>query len=382
MRLAILSRSAKLYSTQRLVEEAKSAGLTATVLDPLEFSVTIGGGDFEILHQGRAAEADVVLPRIGHSITRHGVSVLRQFEEKGIPVANTSRSILRSRDKLYATQLLASSNIPMPITAWVRDLADLDRAIVAVTGIPLVVKASEGTHGRGVFLCETVTDVFRTAEALLLAGDTVLLQEFVAESKGRDIRAFVVGDEVVASMRRVAQGDEFRSNFHLGAAVESIDLPDRYAKVARRATRLLGLSIAGVDILKGHCGPVLLEVNSSPGLEGIEAASGVNVARLVIEHCMEITGAPEVRVEELLRSKPGHGVLSFDVGHHPWHIGRTLSAVFSDLPEVPVFALDRRGDHIWRPRASMKLRDGDRLILYGQLKPLRKLLRALRERPT
>lgn len=381
MRVAILSRGPKLYSTQRIVEETKAAGMTPIILDPLEFSVTIGGDQFEILHRGKVTDVDVVLPRIGHSITRHGVNVLRQFEEMDVPVANSSRSILRSRDKLYATQLLAKNRVPMPVTAWVRQRADIDRAIATVGGLPLVVKASEGTHGRGVFLCDTSESVHQTIEALLLAGDTVLLQQFVPESKGIDMRVFVVGDEVVASMRREAQGDEFRSNFHLGGQVIKADLPPQYEKVARRAARLLGLNIAGVDLLVGKDGPLLLEVNSSPGLEGIEAASGVNVAAKVVEYLAEIAEQPEVRVEELLRQKPGHGVLSFDVSKHPWHVGTTLKALFADEKQTPVFALDRAGDHIWRPRSSIKLQKGDRLVLYGALRPLRKVLKDLRQKP-
>ena len=267
-----------MYSTRRLVEEARLREIDVAVINPMQFSLFVAEQDIGILHQGQKFDYDAVIPRIGHSITKHGVAVLRHLEQLDVWTANTSQGILQSRDKLHSSQILARNRIPTPRTAYVRDMKDIERAIDAVGGLPVVVKVTQGTQGQGVFLRHTLRETGNLVQGLLVTGKAVLIQEYIAESHGKDIRALVVGGKVVASMRRKARGREFRSNYHLNGTVEKVEISEEYAEVACRAARVLGLNVAGVDLLEGNDGPLVLEVNSSPGLEGIEKASGVNVA--------------------------------------------------------------------------------------------------------
>ncbi len=368
-RLAVLSRGPRLYSTRRLVEEARLRDLDVAVLDPMQFSLFVAEQDIGILHQGQKFDYDAVIPRIGHSITKHGVSVLRHLEQLDVWTANTSQGILQSRDKLHSSQILARNRIPTPRTAYVRDMKDIERAIEAVGGLPAVVKVTQGTQGQGVFLRHTLHETRNLVQGLLVTGKAVLIQEYIAESHGKDIRALVVGGKVVACMRRKARGREFRSNYHLNGTVEGVEISAEYAEVACRAARVLGLNVAGVDLLEGNNGPLVLEVNSSPGLEGIEKASGVNVAAAIIDYVMSESDFNEVNVDQLLRTIPGQGVLSVHMRNHLHLIGLPISEIFKG--EMPVFALSRAGDLIWNPEPDMNLRFGDSLICYGDLSQLR-----------
>ena len=368
-RLAVLSRGPRLYSTRRLVEEARLREVDVAVINPMQFSLFVAEQDIGILHQGQKFDFDAVIPRIGHSITRHGVSVLRHLEQLDVWTANTSQGILQSRDKLHSSQILARNRIPTPRTAYVRDMKDIERAIEAVGGLPVVVKVTQGTQGQGVFLRHTLHETTNLVQGLLVTGKAVLIQEYIAESHGKDIRALVVGGKVVACMRRKARGREFRSNYHLNGTIEKVDIPDEYAEVACRAARVLGLNVAGVDLLEGNDGPLVLEVNSSPGLEGIEKASGVNVAGAIIDYVIAESVFNEVNVDQLLRTIPGQGVLSVHLRNHPHLIGLPISDIFKG--EIPVFALSRAGDLIWNPEPEMQLRFGDSLICYGDLEQLR-----------
>ena len=282
LRLAVLSRGPRLYSTRRLVEEARERGLDVDIIDPLTCSMFVDQGRVEVLVDGEPFEHEAVIPRIGHSITGHGTALLRHLDQLGVWSSNSAAGILQSRDKLRASQILARNRIPIPRTMNVRDVRDVDHAIEAVGGLPVVVKVTKGTQGQGVFLRHTAYEAKSLVQGLLHARRDVLIQEYVAESHGQDVRVIVVGDEVVAAMRRRARGREFRSNFHLNGTVESVDLPKEFADVARRAARVLGLNVAGVDLLEGNDGPMVLEVNTSPGLQGIEMASGVNVAGAIV----------------------------------------------------------------------------------------------------
>ena len=217
----------------------------------------------------------------GYSITRRGVAIVRQFEQSGVIVLNSSQGILRSRDKLVACQMMAESRVPVPITAHVGAWEDTDRAVRRVGGSPCVVKSTEGTHGSGVFLVNSPQQARQLVFQMLERGMRPLVQEYVKESHGSDIRALVVGGEVVASMRRKAHGSEFRSNFHLGGSVSNVDLSEEQREIAIRSSETLGLEFAGVDMLESDRGPLVLEVNSSPGLEGIEGATKINVAEKV-----------------------------------------------------------------------------------------------------
>tara|TARA_Y100001935_G_scaffold26468_1_gene19938 strand:+ start:207 stop:1394 length:1188 start_codon:yes stop_codon:yes gene_type:complete len=369
IRLAVLSRGPRLYSTRRLVEEARLRDIDVAVLDPMKFSLFVAEQEIGILHQGEKFDYDAVIPRIGHSITKHGVAVLRHLQQLEVWTANTSQGILQSRDKLHSSQILARNRIPTPRTAYVRDMRDIERAIDAVGGLPAVVKVTQGTQGQGVFLRHTIHETRNLVQGLLVTGKAVLIQEYIAESHGKDIRALVVNGNVVASMRRKARGREFRSNYHLNGTVEKVDISPEYAEIACRAARVLGLNVAGVDLLEGNDGPLVLEVNSSPGLEGIEKASGVNVAGKIIDYVISESDFNEVNVDQLLKTIPGQGVLSVHLKNHPHLIGSPISEIFKG--EIPVFALSRAGDLIWNPEASMQLRFGDSIICYGDLEQLR-----------
>ena len=368
-RVAVLSRGPRLYSTRRLVEEARLREMDVAVINPMQFSLFVAEQDIGILHQGQKFDYDAVIPRIGHSITKHGVAVLRHLEQLDVWTANTSQGILQSRDKLHSSQILARNRIPTPRTAYVRDMKDIERAIDAVGGLPVVVKVTQGTQGQGVFLRHTLRETGNLVQGLLVTGKAVLIQEYIAESHGKDIRALVVGGKVVASMRRKARGREFRSNYHLNGTVEKVEISDEYAEVACRAARVLGLNVAGVDLLEGNDGPLVLEVNSSPGLEGIEKASGVNVAGAIIDYVISESDFNEVNVDQLLKTIPGQGVLSVHLRNHPHLIGSPISEIFKE--NMPVFALSRAGDLIWNPDPDMQLRFRDSLICYGDLEQLR-----------
>ncbi len=372
LRLAVLSRGPRLYSTRRIVEEARNKGLRVEVCDPMKFSLMVTEGSVDVLHRGKHFAYDAVIPRIGHSITQHGVAVLRHIEQLGIWTANTGQGILQSRDKLHASQILARNRIPVPRTVYVRDILDVEQAVDIVGGLPVVVKVTQGTQGDGVFLRHTAFEVRNLVQGLLMTGKSVLVQEYIAESHGKDIRALVVGDRVVACMRRRARGREFRSNYHLNGTVENVDLPPRYAEAACRAARVLGLNIAGVDLLEGNDGPLVLEVNSSPGLEGIEKASGVNVAGAIVDYVMEDTAFSEVDLDQLLRTIPGSGVLSLQLRNHPKMVGKRLNEVFAS---IPVFALSRGDRLVWNPDPEVQLRYDDVLVCYGELTELRSSLR-------
>ena len=382
LRIAILSRGPRLYSTRRLVEEARKRGLDPYVADPMKFSLFVADGVIDILHNGELFDFDAVIPRIGHSITKHGVAVLRHLEQLGIWTANTGTGILQSRDKLHATQILARNRIPVPRTTYVRDIIDVETAVDFVGGLPVVIKVTQGTQGQGVFLRHTIREARNLVQGLLLTGRSILIQEYIAESHGTDVRALVVGDRVVASMRRRARGREFRSNYHLNGTVESVDLPKEFEEAACRAARVLGLHIAGVDLLESRNGPLVLEVNSSPGLEGIEKASGVNVAGEIIDYVTSETAFAEVDLDQLLRTVPGAGVLSLQIRNHPKFVGQTLASVFKSNSEIPGFALSRDNSVLWNPSNELQLRYEDVLICYGELTELRTSLRqAMLEAP-
>jgi len=374
VRLAVLSRGPRLYSTRRLVEEAEKRDCYVEVLNPMRLSITVGNDKPRILNAGWPVEVDAVIPRIGYSITHHGVALIRQFERLGIYVANSSDGISHSRDKLHATQLLTKNRIPVPTTCYVRTWQDVERAMNQVGGMPIVIKVAEGTQGGGVFLVHSEDRARELTYKLLSEGHHVLVQEYIAESHGRDIRVLVVGGEVIAAMRRISRGNEFRSNYHLNGTIERIELPDEYSKIAIRAARLLDLDIAGVDLLESERGPLVLEVNSSPGLEGIEAASGVNVAGAIIEHCIANQGFSTVNLDQLLRSRPDHGVVSASIARHPILNGKQIGDIFTDIDGQFVFAVAREGMHIWKPRRTFTLRRGDEIICYGEIDKIHRQL--------
>lgn len=285
MRILVLSRNAALYSTSRIVLAARARGHEVHVADPLDFQIVVSRGKPTLLHNAAPVpRVDLVIPRIGASITNYGLAVVRQFDMMGVPVLNSAVSIARSRDKLRALQLLTRSKIDVPITVCARNPAAIQGALALVGGTPAIVKIQQGTQGIGTMIAETPQAVSSLLETLWAMGQDIVLQEYIRESKGRDIRTIVVGGKVVASMRRTAKAGEFRSNLHRGGNAVRVALPAAYRVAAVAATRAMGLEVAGVDLLEGRDGPKILEINSSPGLEGIERASGVDVAAAIVVH--------------------------------------------------------------------------------------------------
>ena len=283
MRIAVLSRQASLYSTRRLVEAGRKRGHEVRVVDYLRCYMDITSRKPAIIYQGETLSFDAIIPRIGATYTFYGTAVVRQFEIMGVYTPATADAISRARDKLRSLQILAQRGIGMPVTSFAHSTKDIDGLIDVVGGAPLVVKLLEGTQGVGVVLAET----HKAAESVIAAfrqlDANILVQEFVEEAKGADIRVLVVGGKVVAAMERRAGVGEFRANLHRGAKASPRTLDERETEIALAATRAMGLEVAGVDMLESARGPVVIEVNASPGLEGIEVSSGVDVAESIIE---------------------------------------------------------------------------------------------------
>ena len=382
MKLAILSRSPRAYSTQRLRTAALDRGHQVKVLDTLRFGIDLSTEEPDLRFRGRPLSTyDAVLPRIGASVTYFGTAVVRQFEQMDVYTPNTANGIMNSRDKLRATQILSRHSIGMPATVFVRNRAEVSSAIDMVGGAPVVIKLLEGTQGIGVILAPTKKVAEAIIETLHGTNQQVLIQKFVKESKGKDVRALVVGDRVVAAMRRTAQGDEFRSNVHRGGTVEKVDLDPEYADVAVRAAHIMGLRVAGVDMLEGADGPLVMEVNSSPGLEGIEAATKLDVAGAIVDFIADQAGFPDIDVRQRLAVSTGYGVAEIAVMFGSEMVGKSLKD--SGLPEkdVQVLTLHRGTKVVPNPSASKVLEDGDRLLCFGRLENMRSLIPARSRRP-
>jgi ribosomal protein S6--L-glutamate ligase len=285
MKLAILSRNGKLYSTRRLVEAARERGHSVRVLDPLRCYMRISTEGFEMHYKGaHIAGYHAVVPRIGASVTRYGCAVLRQFELMGTYTPNSAAAIARARDKLRCHQLLAAQGIGLPVTVFGDNPDDTGDLLSMLGPPPHVIKLNEGTQGAGVMLTEKLSASRGVIETLRGLYAHFLVQEFISEANGADLRCFVVGNRVVAAMRRQAPKGDFRSNLHRGGTAKAVRATKAEIETAVRAAKVLGLGVAGVDLIRSKRGPLVLEVNSSPGLEGIEAATGVDVAGCIIEH--------------------------------------------------------------------------------------------------
>lgn len=283
MKIALLARNPKLYSHLRLVEAAREKGHEIEVIDTLRVYLAIGQAQPQIRYQRRVLDDfDAVIPRIGASITQYGTAVLRQFEVLGTYPLNESQAIARSRDKQRSFQLMARKGIGLPVTAFAHKTRQADDLIDMVGGPPLVIKLVEGTQGIGVVLAETRNTARSMIEAFGSLNANILIQEFIAESKGEDLRCIVIGDRVVASIRRRGAPGDFRSNLHRGGRADAIKISPLERKTAVKAAKALGLNVCGVDMLRANRGPVVLEVNSSPGLEGVEKATGKDIAGAII----------------------------------------------------------------------------------------------------
>jgi ribosomal protein S6--L-glutamate ligase len=346
-------------------------------MDTLFFTMMVEKERPKLFYEGKeAARFDAVIPRIGSSITFYGCAVLRQFEQMGVFALNSSHSVTVSRDKLRSSQVLSRHNVGLPQTVFVRDKSQVLAAIELLGGAPVIIKVLEGTQGLGVILADSAQTAQAIVETLQLARQNVLVQKFVAESKGRDLRALVVGDRVVAAMRRTARGDEFRSNVHRGGRAEAVDLPVEYQITAIKAAQILGLHVAGVDMLEGRDGPQLMEVNSSPGLEGIERATRVDVADCIIEHLEGQVMFPELDIRQRLTLKSGYGVAELQVARSSPLVGKTLRQLGLRRREVIILSILRGDIIINAPGGDDRVLAGDRLICHGKLLTLRNMMTA------
>ena len=382
MKIAILSRSPRAYSTRRLREAAVARGHTVKVLDTLHFAMGLEQGEPNLYWRNKQlSHYDAVIPRIGASITMYGTAVVRQFEQMGVFTLSSSTAISVSRDKLRSIQILSRHNIGIPPTAFVRDRASVLAAIERVGGAPVIIKLLEGTQGIGVILAETPKVAEAIIETLQSAKQNVLIQKFVAESRGRDMRAFVVGDRVVAAMRRVAIGEEFRSNVHRGGRAETVEIDPVYERTAIHAAQIMGLRVAGVDMLETKDGPSVLEVNSSPGLEGIEHATKVDVAGAVIEHLEEQVLFPDLDLRQRLTLQSGYGVAEFPVTADSELCGQKLRDSGLRERDVLVLSLTRGSAVFPNPSGDSEILPGDIVLCYGKHITLRSLIPAEARRP-
>lgn len=381
LRIVILSRSPRAYSTRRLREACLGRGHQPKVLNTLRFSMEVERGHPKLFFKNRPIRRyDAVIPRIGASITMYGTAVVRQFEQMGVFTLASSNAISVSRDKLRSVQILSRHNLGIPPTAFVRDRRSVLHAIEQVGGAPVIIKLLEGTQGIGVILADTTKVAEAIIETLQSARQNVLIQKFVSESRGRDVRALVVGDRVVAAMRRFAGEEEYRANVHRGARAEPVKLEPAYERAAIHAAQIMGLRVAGVDLLETVDGPQVLEVNSSPGLEGIETTTGVDVADHIVEHLEEQVAFPEVDLRQRLTLKAGYGVAELQITADSTLAGQTLREAGLRDRDVMVLSILRGGLTLPNPRGDRQILAGDVLLCFGKHLTLKSYLRHARVR--
>lgn len=381
MKIAVLSRAPQSYSTQRLRAAAQQRGHDVKVLNTLRFAIDLTADAPDLFFRGKQlSDYDAILPRIGNSITYFGTAVVRQFEQMDVYTPNTANGISSARDKLRANQILSRHNIAMPPTAFVRNRADVRPAIERVGGAPVVIKLIEGTQGIGVILAPQVKVAEAIIETLHSTKQNVLIQKFIAESRGRDIRALVVGDRVVAAMRRVADGDEFRSNVHRGGRVEPVALDPIYEQTAVRSAQIMGLRVAGVDMLESDDGPLVMEVNSSPGLQGIEAATKLDVAGAIIDYIANQVAFPDIDIRQRLSVSTGYGVAELMIHSGAEQVGMKLGDLGLWDRDITALTLHRGVSVIPNPRKHVVLEAEDRLLCFGKLEEMRSMIPEKRRR--
>ncbi len=375
MKIGILSCAGRCYSTQRLREAAQNRGHQLKVFETLRFSLMLEKGRPDLLYAHRHfPQPDAIIPRIAPAVTFFGLSVVRQFEQMGVFSANEALAIARSRDKLRALQILSRHDIGIPPTAFVRDRAEVLPTIEKIGGPPVIIKILEGTQGAGVLLAESIKMAEAIIQTLHSARQNVLIQKFIQESRGRDVRALVVGDRVVAAMRRIAgHPEEFRSNLHLGGTTVPILLEAEYEQTAIRAVQILGLNVAGVDMLETSEGPLVIEVNSSPGLEGIESSTGIDVAGAIIEEIERRVNFPGIDLRQRLRLAAGYVIAEFRVCGMPEIQGRTIRETGFPKRKIHIISINRGNVFIPNPDANERIQEGDLLLCYGDLHELRRL---------
>jgi ribosomal protein S6--L-glutamate ligase len=371
MRIAIISQSPNCYSTRRLVETADRRGHDVEVLDTSRFTLMLERGRPWLLYREKSLEPfDAVVPRIGASVTFFGTAVVRQFEQMGVYCLNCAESIVDARDKLRCMQLLSRHDIGIPATSFVRNPKHFLHAIESVGGAPVILKLLQGTQGVGVILADTIKVAQAILETLRSARQNVLIQKFVAESKGRDIRALVVGDRVVAAMRRTAQGLEFRSNVHRGGVAEKVKLDANYTRTAIRAAHVLGLDVAGVDMLEGEHGPLVSEVNACPGIKGLENATKVDVADNIFQFLEAQLAQRENGLGDESESEDKYDFREIDIRANSELVGQSVSGPRLSGAGLLVLKLIRNVHVIERPDASVIIRPGDKLLCFGRTREL------------
>ncbi len=285
MKIGVLSRNTNLFSTKRIIEAGQLRGHEMQVIDHLKCVLVIEKGSPKIIYKGKLLDSfDAIIPRIGASVTFYGAAVIRQFEQMKVFSTVESQALVRSRDKLRSLQLLSQANVDMPKTAFASNSSDIDSLLESVNGPPAIIKLLEGTQGIGVVLAETYNSAKSMIEAFLDLEANILVQEYIKEAGGADVRAFVVDGQIVGAMKRQGVTGDFRSNLHRGGSAQVIQLTPEEKKTALKSCKKLGLAIAGVDMLQSNRGPLVMEVNSSPGLEGIEGATQVDIAGKIIEY--------------------------------------------------------------------------------------------------
>lgn len=377
MKIVILSQGPRLYSTRRIRSAAEARGHKVRILDPLKFSIDVEKKNPHVYYKEKRVESfDAIIPRIGASVTFFGTAVVRQYEQMGVFCLNTSSAITTSRDKLRAFQILSRHNIGIPKTSFVRQRSSVMPAIERVGGAPVIIKLLEGTQGIGVILADSNKIAEAIVETLQSTRQNVLIQNFVEESRGTDVRAFVVGGRVVAAMRRSAKGGDFRSNVHRGGEANPVTLDPEYERTAVMAAQILGLRVAGVDMLEGKNGPQLMEVNSSPGLEGIEAATGVDVAAEIIQHIEEQVQFPDMDIRQRLTLEKGYGVAEIPIGPESELVGKTIKESGLRDRDILVLSIIRDSQTIPNPRTSREILSGDRILCYGKLLSMKTLFPA------
>ncbi len=381
MKLGILSRAPRSYSTQRLRAAALDRDVDVGVYDTLRFAIDLSRDDPAITYRGRDTTGiDAILPRIGASITFYGLSVVRQFQAMQAYTPNTADGIANSRDKLRSMQILSRHEIDIPATTFVRERTDIRPAISRVGGAPVIIKTLEGTQGIGVILAPDLKVAEAVIETLQASNQNVLIQRFVSESRGSDIRALVVGDRVVAAMRRSAAGDEFRSNVHRGGTTEAVELSPELREVALRSAQTLGLTVAGVDMLESDDGPLVMEVNSTPGLQGIEQATGLDVAGAIMDHIVTNVAFPDLDVRQRLGEATGYGVAEIHVDEGSPIDGITLGESGLRDRDITVLVVEGGDGVAPNPKPDRVLNAGDRLLCFGKLAAMRTLAPVRRAR--
>lgn len=381
MKIALLTREPKNYSSRRLKEAAQKRGHKIICLNVMRMGIHLDTEGPSIDYKGKPLSSyDAVIPRIGSSVTFYGTAVVRQFEQMGTFTLNSSHAITISRDKLRSLQVLSRYKLGMPATAFVRDRKSILGAIERVGGAPVVIKLLEGTQGIGVILAETTKVAEAIIETLQSTRQQVIIQKFVAESKGKDLRAFVIGDRVVAAMRRSAVGTEFRSNVHRGGTTEAVTLSPEFEATAVRAAHILGLRVAGVDMLEGTDGPQIMEVNSSPGLEGIETATGLDIAGDIIKHLEDQVRFEDFDIRQRLTLARGYQVAELPVGPDSEFVGKSVKDSGLREKDIVILSIQRGGIVIPNPRNDRPILAGDLLVCYGVKSALQNLVPDLNAR--